>query len=159
MKIVGVTCYIYGMNTVTLTYKIAIKAKQSIVFDYVSDWEKQSNWIMFTTVKIVSNSQRPQDTELLATTKIGPLKLADTMVITEWEPHMKIVVEHTGRVILGKGVFNVKEISDDETEFLWQEITPIPFGQLGKIGFFIVKPILNTMFGMSLKRLKRNIEK
>jgi len=95
----------------------------------------------------------------LATTKIGPLKLADTMVITEWEPHMKIVVEHTGRVILGKGVFNVKEISDDETEFLWQEITPIPFGQLGKIGFFIVKPILNTMFGMSLKRLKRNIEK
>jgi hypothetical protein len=146
------------MKTVTLTFKITIHADQQVIFDYLSDWEKQSDWILFTTVKIVANSVRQQDTTLLATTKLGPISFVDTMTVSDWQPFEKIVVEHTGRIILGKGVFTVQKISADRCVFVWQEVTPLPFGLFGRLGLLLIKPLLNILFGMSLKKLKNNIE-
>jgi len=81
------------------------------------------------------------------------------MVITDWQPYKRIVVEHTGRVVLGKGVFIIEEISDKVSKFTWQEITPIPLGFIGQIGLVLIRPIMNIAFGKSLKNLKNNIEK
>ena len=146
------------MRTKVLTFKIFINASQQTVFDYVSDWEKQSNWIMFTKVKLLSDPDQDTPVTLLATTKVGPIKLVDTMVITSWQSPNRIVVEHTGRIILGKGVFQVHKVSDDSCEFEWQEITPIPFGFLGRLGFKIFRPVIYIPFNMSLKRLRSNVE-
>ena len=146
------------MKTVTLTYQINIHADQKTVFEYVADWEKQSDWILFTTVHITAIKERPQDVTLLATTKLGVFKLVDTMVITDWQPCDKIVVEHTGRIVLGKGVFSVQKQPDNSSTFIWQEITPVPFGLVGQLGLFIARPFLKLLFGMSLKKLKLNIE-
>lgn len=146
------------MKTVTLTFSIVIRADQRTVFDYVSAWDKQSDWIVLTTVKELSSSVPQLDTVLLAVTKLGPFKVADTMVVTEWQPYKRIVVEHTGRIILGKGVFTVQKITNDTCEFVWQEITPVPFGFVGRVGLFFVTPIMKTLFGRSLHNLKRNIE-
>lgn len=143
------------MKIVTLTYKINIKASQQTIFDYVSDWEKQSDWIMFTTVKLVSGAPQHKDPILLAITQLGLFKLTDTMVITDWQPNERIVIEHTGRVVLGKGVFTIRKISDEICEFTWQEITPVPFGQIGLI---LIKPVFRVFFSRSLKMLKNNVE-
>jgi hypothetical protein len=146
------------MKTVTLTFKITIAADQKRIFDYLSDWQKQSDWILFTTVHKVSTAPNQKGTTLLATTKFSLLKFVDTMRVAEWLPPQKIVVEHTGRVILGKGVFKIQKISENNCEFTWEEITPIPFGFVGQIGLITLKPLLKIMFGMSLKKLKSNIE-
>lgn len=146
------------MKIKTLTFRINIKSSQQTIFNYVSDWERQSDWIMFTTVKLVSGAPQQKDSILLATTKLGPLKVADTMVVTDWQPYERIVVEHTGRIILGKGVFTISKIANETCEFTWQEITPVPFGFVGHIGLLFVQPILNVLFGRSLKILKSNIE-
>lgn len=146
------------MKTVTLTFRITIRASKQTVFNYVSDWEKQSDWILFTTVKRLSDSTAVKDVNLLAVTKIGPFELLDTMVVTEWQPFEKIVVEHTGRIVLGKGVFSVRQLSGETCEFIWQEITPVPFGIIGRIGLKIFEPVLRIPFSLSVKKLKKNIE-
>lgn len=146
------------MKIVTLTFTITIRASQRTIFDYISNWEKQSDWIMFTTVSRLSDSAIQQDLNLLAITKIGPVRLVDTMVVTDWQPFNRIVIEHTGRIVLGKGIFSVQKVSNDSCKFVWQEITPVPFGLIGQIGLAIFKPIINVPFNMSLKRLKSNIE-
>ena len=146
------------MKTVTLTFKITIDATQQIIFNYVSEWDKQSDWILFTTVKELPNVDHRPGPMLLATTKFGPLKFVDTMVVTDLRPFERIVVEHTGRIILGKGIFTIRKIAGSSSEFVWQEITPVPFGFIGQVGLILVKPFMNIMFGMSLKKLKTNIE-
>jgi hypothetical protein len=146
------------MREVTLVFKVIIKADQKVIFDYVSNWEKQSEWILFTTVNKISAAPDQVGTKLLATTKFAAIKLIDTMIVTEWQPFEKITVEHTGRIILGKGVFKIHSISENNCEFTWEEITPIPFGIFGQIGLLIVKPWMKLLFGISLKRLKSNIE-
>ena len=146
------------MKTTTLTFSITIHADQQTIFNYVADWEKQSDWILFTTVKKLANTAHQQKPMLLATTKFGPLKFVDTMIVTDWQPYDRIVVEHTGRIILGKGVFTIHKISDNSCEFVWQEITPVPFGSIGRAGLAVIKPLINSMFNMSLKKLKSNIE-
>ena len=150
--------YIYVMRIVTLTYKITIQASQQKTFEYVSDWEKQSEWVLFTTVKNLSNATDRVNPRLLATTSFGLLRFVDTMIVTEWLPYEKIVVEHTGRVILGKGVFTIIETSSDSCEFIWQEITPVPFGVVGQIGLAVLKPVMKILFTISLKKLKSTIE-
>jgi len=146
------------MKTVTLSFNIEICAKPKAIFQYVSDWEKQSEWILFTKVKLLKGAPQQKDPLLLAITKIGPIKVQDTMVVTDWQPFERVVVEHTGRMVLGKGVFTIKKISNDVSSFTWQEITPIPFGIVGRICLVFVKPLLNFLFNASLKKLKNNVE-
>ena len=146
------------MKIVTLTFKITIAAEPQTIFDYLSDWEKQSDWILFTTVHKVSTAPNQQGTQLLAQTKFSKLQFIDTMLVTEWLPPHKIIVEHTGRVILGKGVFKINKISERNCEFIWQEITPVPFGFVGQVGLVLVMPFMKLMFGLSLKKLKKAIE-
>ncbi len=150
--------YIDTVKTTTLTYKIDIDADKKTVFTYLSDWDKQSEWILFTTVRKVSIGPNNDGTLLLAETKVGPLKVVDTMLVSEWSPYEKIVVTHTGRIVLGKGIFEIKENSDHRCTFIWKEVTPIPFGYLGRIGLVIVKPLLKLVFNMSLRKLKKNVE-
>ena len=145
------------MNSVTLTFSIEINARPKTIFEYVSNWEKQSEWILFTKVKLLKGLPNQKDPLLLAITGVGPFKVKDTMVITDWHPYKRIVVEHTGRVVLGKGVFIIEEISDKVSKFSWQEITPIPLGFIGQIGLVLIRPIMNIAFGKSLKNLKNNI--
>lgn len=146
------------MNTMTLTYTVAIHTNQKAVFEYVSDWERQSDWILFTTVKLLSEPTTEQEINLLAITKIGPLQLVDTMVVSDWRPYERIIVEHTGRIILGKGIFSINKISDVDCEFVWQEITPVPLGIFGRIVVTLSKPLIKIPFTISLRRLKTNIE-
>ena len=146
------------MKIATLSYSIRIHRNQKVVFDYISDWEQQSNWILFTTVQVLLKTKQSQDSILLAVTKLGPFKLVDSMVITDWLPYNRIVIEHTGRLVMGKGIFEVKKISDDESEFIWQEVTQVPFGLIGQAILFVAKPILRLMFGASQKKLKLILE-
>lgn len=146
------------MSTVTLSFCTEINATPQAVFEYVSDWEKQSEWILFTTVKAVKSTPNQKDSTLLAVTKLGPLKVADEMTVTEWQPYERIVVEHTGRIVKGKGVFTVSETSKDTCVFTWQEVTPVPFGLIGRIGLVFAKPVMSIVFGKSLAKLKNNIE-
>lgn len=109
-------------------------------------------------VQVLSDTTKYQDLTPLAITELGAVKLVDTIAITDWVPYKRIVIEHTGRVVMGKGVFEVKRINDGDSEFIWQEITPVPYGVIGRAAFFAAKPLLQLLFDVSLKKLKHNLE-
>jgi len=142
----------------TLTYSIVINAKAETVFDYLTDWPKQSEWILFTDVTMTSTPPNKLGTRLVARTHIGPVGFTDTMVITEWSPPFDCTVEHTGKIVKGIGVFSVEKITESKSKFIWNEVNPVPFGAMGGIGLRIIQPFLGLLFNRSLKKMRDNIE-
>lgn len=146
------------MSITTLTFKVSINASQQEVFEYVMDWKRQSEWIMLTKARKTSIDTNQPGTTIEAWTGVGPLGFLDTMVIELWDPPNQCTVMHTGKVVKGTGVFVVNKISDTKSEFVWEEITPLPLGVVGRIGFWCMRPFLVMMFNRSLKKLKTVVE-
>ena len=66
-------------------------------------------------------------------TKIGPLRLNDAMVITEWAEQEAIGVRHTG-LVTGEGRFTLTPAGTDRTEFCWTEELQFPWWMGGPAG-------------------------
>ena len=63
----------------------------------------------------------------------------DTMIITKWEPPRLVEVQHTGRLIRGPGIFEIEPRGEHST-FVWTERLYLPYGYLGELGWFLVRP-------------------
>jgi hypothetical protein len=92
---------------------------------------------------------------LVARTGIGPAAFTDTMVITEWDPPRRCVVRHTGRVVRGAGVFEVRPAGAGGSEFRWTELLDLPLGVLGRLGWLVVRPLAQRGMDLSLRRFAR----
>jgi hypothetical protein len=72
-------------------------------------------------------------------------------VITEWDPPRRVVVQHTGRIVRGPGIFEL--VPDGErTTFTWTERLYLPFGLLGLVGWPLVRPVMVAGVRRSLRR-------
>ena len=83
---------------------VDIKSSPEKVFDYLTDWPAQSEWIFATRVEIrTPGLAKEVGGEIAAFTGFGPIGFWDYMTITKWEhPHIVDVI-HTGRVVKGTG--------------------------------------------------------
>lgn len=147
------------IRTKTLTYSIVVNANTETVFHYMTDWSRQSEWVLFTDVRMLSKAPNQVGTTLSARTHLGPIGFTDTMVITKWLSPTNCTVEHTGKVVKGIGVFSVETISSNQSKFVWQEITNVAFGAFGSAGLAIAEPFLSLLFNRSLKKMRDNIER
>lgn len=150
---------------VELTVPVDVNVPAEVLWEVVSDFEGQSEWMLGTTVRTVVGDGRSVGTELRAVTGVGPLGVADTMRVTEWtEPPAgkpgtrRIVVTHTGRVIRGDGVFVVEELGPRRSRFLWSEQLDLPFGGIGRFGWRVVRPAFRAGVARSLRRMAERTE-
>src|SRR5260370_20521074 len=90
----------------------------------------------------------------VARTGMGRGGFTDAMVITDGEPPHRCVMEHTGRVVRGAGVFEVVP-SGAGSEFRWTERLELPFGAVGRGGWRLVRPVAPWGVGLLLPRLAR----
>ena len=141
-----------------LTVRIKIDAPELEVFKRVTNWEDQTKWVYLTKVRGVGDDSHKLGGKLEAFTGIGKIGFLDTMTLTKWEDNKLCEVTHTGNVVKGRGLFEVLTI-DSATYFTWTEYVELPFGFIGRIGWIIVKPIARLGLWISLKRLKKFIEK
>ena len=74
------------------------------VWQAVTDWSRQHEWIWATRV----HGGQGVGAAVTGRTGLGLVGFTDTMVITEWDPPRRCVVEHTGRLIRGAGIFEVR---------------------------------------------------
>lgn len=114
----------------------------------VIDWPTQGEWMLGTTVSGTGNAVGGT---LEAYTGRKPFGFLDTMVITVWEPPYRCEVLHTGRVVKGTGVFEVRE-APGGSELVWSEVLALPLGILGKLGWPLVRPAFKAGVQKSLKR-------
>ena len=137
-----------------ISAKIVIDGTQESVFSAVTNWTSQRNWIFATKVKSVGDGSHKIGGKLEAFTGIGSIGFLDTMTITKWDPPTLCEVTHTGKVLKGAGLFEVV-IDNNKTYFIWTEYAKIPFGIIGKIGWYIIYPIMKLLLKISLRRFKR----
>jgi carbon monoxide dehydrogenase subunit G len=141
---------------VHLEERVAVAAPPEAVFQAVADWERQSDWVAFTTVTAEGGPHRVGE-RLLAVTKVAGVGFSDPMEVTRWEPPRRVDVRHLGRVLRGTGTFLV-EPAPGGAWFVWSEDLDLPLGVVGRLGFAVVGPAFRRMLRRSLRRLARMVE-
>lgn len=150
---------------VELTVPVDVNVPAPVLWDVVTDWEGQSEWMLGTRVEVTGGDGRSVGTELRAVTGVGPLGVADTMRITEWdEPEpgesgtRRVLVVHTGALVRGEGVFAVEDLGPRRSRFLWSELLDLPFGVLGRLGWPLVRPSFRYGVARSLRTMAERTE-
>ncbi|TCK26514.1 SRPBCC family protein [Pseudonocardia endophytica] len=145
-----------------LTIPVDVGVPAPVLWDAVTDWPGQSEWMLGTRVELTGGDGRSVGSTLRAVTGAGPVGVADTMEITEWTEQeggpRRCVVRHTGNVVRGEGVFAVVELGPRRSRFLWTELLDLPLGALGRAGWPLVRPAFRAGVVHSLRRMARHTE-
>jgi len=142
----------------TLELHQNIGAPAGVVWDAVVDWPAQGEWMLGTAVRVSSGDGASVGSELAAYTGVRPLGFGDTMVISAWDPPRRCVVRHTGRVVRGRGIFEVQPRGERASVFRWREELVLPMGALGRLGWLLAEPPFALGVRYSLRRLARYCE-
>lgn len=141
-----------------ISVDVVVDAPPPLVWEAVTDWPRQSEWMIGTTVRATDLGGVGVGGGLEAWTGLGPVGLLDTMVITEWDPPWRCVVRHTGSVIKGLGVFEVLALPGGRSRFVWAEELDLPLGAIGRMAWPFVRPGFAWGVRRSLQQLARDIE-
>jgi carbon monoxide dehydrogenase subunit G len=141
-----------------LAVTLDVRRPVQTVWDALSDWERQSAWIIATRVRSTLQDGRGVGGGIEAWTGVGPLGFLDVMVVSEWEPPHRCTVEHVGKFVRGSGGFQVSDLGGGRSRVLWWERVEIPFGAAGRVGWRVVRPVAQWGVLASLKRFRRIVE-
>ena len=136
--------------------RIDVTAPPERVWAALTAWNRQGEWMVATDVRTVGGPAQGIGGRLAARTGLPVpgrrhVGLLDTMVITEWDPPRRVVVQHTGRFVRGPGIFEL-EPRGEGTTFVWTERLYLPYGLLGQVGWLLVKPFALLGIRLSLRR-------
>jgi hypothetical protein len=139
-----------------LVETVDVDAPPARVFAAVTDWTRQGEWMLLTDVEVVGGDPRAVGGRLAARTGVPwrrgrHVGVLDTMVVTEWDPPHRVVVQHTGRVVRGPGIIEVAPRGEHAT-LTWTEQLWLPFGVLGQVAWPLVKPFFVAGVRRSLRR-------
>jgi uncharacterized protein YndB with AHSA1/START domain len=133
---------------VKLTARVDVNAPPETVFAAATDWERQGEWILATTVCVRHGDGRSVGSEVEAVTGIRGLGVTDRMQITVWDSPVRCEVRHLGRVVRGTGIFAVQPRGRGGATFEWTEQLELPLGALGELSATLFRPV----FGWGLQR-------
>ncbi|MFE9743407.1 SRPBCC family protein [Saccharothrix saharensis] len=109
-----------------LDLRVEVEAPAGTTWAALTDWARQGEWMLGTTVRVTSGDGASEGSGLSAFTGVGPIGFTDTMRITAWEPPVRCAVEHTGRLVRGTGEFVVVPRGDARSELVWSEDIALP---------------------------------
>jgi carbon monoxide dehydrogenase subunit G len=146
-------------DRVELTVPVEVNAPAEAVWQTITDWEGQGEWMLGTRVSVTSPGDgREFGATLSAFSGVGPLGFTDPMVIVEWAPPRRCTVRHTGNVVRGAGVFEMVELGPARARLLWTELLDLPLGIVGCLGWPVVRPAVRLGVQWSLHRMARLCE-
>lgn len=90
-------------------------------------------------------------TSFVCVTKVGPIRLRDTMTVTEWVPKELMAIDHQG-LVRGRGRFSLDPLPGDRTRFTWTETLRFPWWMAGRLGELVAQPVLRRIWQSNLRR-------
>jgi hypothetical protein len=141
-----------------LTVGVEVNAPAEAVWAAMTDWPAQSRWMLATTVRAL-DPQPGVGQRLEATTGLGRFGVRDTMVVTEWDPPRRCVVEHTGRLVRGDGLFEVRDLGARRATLEWTERLRLPSHRVGRLGWLTLGPLVRAGVAWSLQRFAGQVER
>lgn len=133
---------------------IDIKAPVERVWQVVEPVEQHVEWMADAeSIEFVSEQRRGVGTHFLCRTKVGPIRLTDSMHITRWDPNHAMGVRHVG-LVTGEGQFTLTPNGAGGTRFVWEEMLHFPWWIGGPLGALIGgRLVLGAIWRGNLRRL------
>jgi len=144
-------------STVEVTASVVVNAPAPTVFAALRAWERQSEWIPFTTVRVLSGDGG-EGSELEAVTAVGPAVLRDRMRVIRLDPPYEIQVIHTGPVLRGPGVMRCTPLAKQQSQVVWHEWFRLPSGWAGKLAGTVMWSGSKAGLTRALHRFARLVE-
>jgi carbon monoxide dehydrogenase subunit G len=144
-----------------LQREVDVAAPASRVWDYVTDWPRQGEWIPQTRVENVDEANHLGG-RFRAWSGVGRLGFWDPMTITAWERTNdgggRCEVLHRGAVVKGEGEFAVVAVGDHASRFVWAEVLVVPGGALGALGWRLVRPLVARVIDRGLRTMRDRVQ-
>jgi hypothetical protein len=144
-----------GAAEVTATVIVGAPAER--VFAALTAWERQSDWIPFTRVRLVEGDGG-EGSLVEAVTTIGPAVLRDEMRVLRVDQPYEVRVVHCGPLLRGPGVLRCTQMARDRTQVVWHEWFHVPGGAVGRIAWPLLWPGSKLGLTQALKRFARLVE-
>ena len=144
-----------GAGEVTAT--VVVQAPADRVYAAFTAWDRQGEWIPFTSVRVVSGDGG-EGTMIEAVTTVGPAVLRDEMRVEKLDPPYEVRVVHCGRLLRGPGVMRCTPLGGDRTQVVWHEWFHLPGGAAGKVAWPVVWPGSKVSLTAALRRFARLVE-
>ncbi|RLP93866.1 MULTISPECIES: SRPBCC family protein [unclassified Micromonospora] len=144
-----------GAGEVTAT--VIVNAPAERVFTALLAWERQSDWIPFTRLRVVEGDGR-EGSLIEAVTALGPLVLRDEMRVVRVDEPYEIGVVHCGRLLRGPGVLRCTQMDRARTQVVWHEWFHLPGGPAGRLAWPVLWPGSKVSLTQALKRFARLVE-
>ena len=146
-------------RTVSHGWPVTIEIAQTmpgpprVVWDLITDWEHQDDWMLEASDFVVTSEHREGiGVEAEATIKIGGITTRDKVRVVGWEPLRRLAIEHLGWVS-GVGELHLTPLGTDRTHLFWREELVPPMGALGAVGLSAFKPVMTRIFRRDLRIL------
>jgi uncharacterized protein YndB with AHSA1/START domain len=134
-----------------------IAAPVDAVWAAIEDLSSHVRWMEdAVAIRFVSETRAGMGVTFDCDTKIGPFRLTDRMVVTEWDPPHALGIRHAG-VVTGTGRFVLTPAAGG-TSFAWAETLTFPTWVGGNIGGAAAAPMLRRVWRRNLRNLKTLVE-
>ena len=143
-----------------ITVSVEIAATPERVWEVVEPVERHVDWMAdAVAIRFETEQRRGVGTRFICDTKVGPLRLADHMEITEWVPGVSMGVRHAG-IVTGTGAFSLHRLDDGRrTRFEWTEDLRFPWYLAGPLGELLGgRIVLRAIWRRNLKHLRELVE-
>jgi carbon monoxide dehydrogenase subunit G len=132
---------------------VAIAAAPAAVWQVASDLAAQPDWMHDAlAIRFVSQQTSGPGVVMECDTRIGPIRLADRMVVTRWVEGREIAIRHQG-LVSGTGRFTI-EPDRAGTRFTWSEDLRFPWWLGGPVAGAAARPVLAALWRRDLRRLR-----
>jgi uncharacterized protein YndB with AHSA1/START domain len=125
----------------------------SVVWELITDWEHQGDWMLEASdFTVTSKKRKGVGVEAEATIRIAGITTRDVVRVVTWDPPRRIAIEHRGWVS-GLGEMFLTPLTEDRTHIFWREQLRPPVGVLGAVGLTGFKPVMSRVFQRDLRIL------
>ena len=128
-------------------------APPPVVWDLITDWEHQHEWMLEASdFEVVSAARQGIGVQAEATVTIAGISTRDKVTVIGWEPNHRLAIRHEGWVS-GTGEIFLTPIGTDRTHVFWREDLAPPVGIAGAVGLTAFKPVMKRIFQRDLRVL------
>jgi hypothetical protein len=144
-----------GTGEVTAT--VIVNAPAARVFAAFINWERQSEWIPFTRVRVVEGDGG-EGSLIEAITGVGSTGLRDEIRVVRVDAPYEVQIVHCGKILRGPASMRCTAMAGDRTQVVMHEWFHLPGGQATKLAWPLIWPGSKLSLTGALKKFGRLVE-
>jgi hypothetical protein len=144
-----------GTGEVTAT--VIVNAPADRVFAAFINWERQSEWIPFTKVRVVEGDGG-EGSLIEAVTGVGSTGLRDEIRVVRVDAPYEVQIVHCGKILRGPASMRCTAMAGGRTQVVMHEWFHLPGGQATKLAWPLIWPGSKLSLTGALKKFGRLVE-